>query len=197
MSAASAEVRWMRCVSLRVPRTPQGVCALLAPLVVWLRLPSCRKAILASGKRRAARCVCTRPSVHAVMVSWIVTIACSAWLASAAFQSIGIRMESSCSVVGCFRLAVVLSLAPGRATRHRASHVAPWTNAEWLSPHVGKEFFVSENLTVATERARTTAVPSGAVAFTLAGVGTEFDWFENKTDRVSVPLASLRVALRR
>lgn len=106
-------------------------------------------------------------------------------------------MQTSSLVAVVVSATAALSLAPSWATQRAASVTAHVPYAEWLSPHVGKEFFVSENLTVATERARTTAVPSGAVAFTLAGVGTDFVWFENKTDRVSVPLASLRVALRK
>ena len=106
-------------------------------------------------------------------------------------------MQTSSLVAVAVRPTAALSSAASWATPRGAAVTAPGPYAEWLSPHVGKEFFVSENLTVATERARTTALPSGAVGFTLAGVGTDFVWFENKTDRVGVPLASLRVALRK
>ena len=106
-------------------------------------------------------------------------------------------MQISSLVVVAVSATAALSFAPSWATQSGAAVTAHGPYAEWLSPHVGKEFFVSENLTIATERARTTSVPSGAVAFTLAGVGTDFVWFENKTDRVSVPLASLRVVLRK
>lgn len=80
-------------------------------------------------------------------------------------------MQTSSLVAVAVSATAALSLAPSWATQRAAAVAAHGTYAEWLSPHVGEEFFVSENLTVATERARTTAVPSGAVAFTLAGVG--------------------------
>lgn len=106
-------------------------------------------------------------------------------------------MQTSSSTAVVFCATAALSALPSLAALRPATVAFHASHSEWLSPHVGKEFFVSENLTVATERARTTALPSGAVAFPLAGVGTDFAWFENKTDRVSVPLASLRVALRK
>lgn len=48
---------------------------------------------------------------------------------------------------------------------------------------------------MATERTKTTVVPAGEGKFELAGVGEDFAWFENKSDRVCVPLATLRVVL--
>ncbi len=106
-------------------------------------------------------------------------------------------MQSSCSVAVVCSATAVLSLAPSFATQRPASIAADGRYSEWLSPHVGKEFFVSTELSVATEKARTAAVPAGAIAFTLVDVGQDYVWFENKTDRVSVPLAALRVSLRR
>lgn len=106
-------------------------------------------------------------------------------------------MQTSSLVAVAVSATAALSLAPSWTTQRGASVTAHGPCAEWLSPHVRKEFFVSENLTVATERTRTTAAPSGAAALPLAGMGTDFAWFEIKTERVSVPLASLRVALRR
>lgn len=69
------------------------------------------------------------------------------------------------------------------------------TYADWLVLHVGRPFYLSTDWTVATERTQTTAVPEGHGKFTLTGVGEDFAWFENKSDRVCVPLAALRVVL--
>ena len=106
-------------------------------------------------------------------------------------------MQTSSSVALVISAAAVLSLAPLFAMQRPAAVAVHGLYSEWLSPHVGKEFFVSTDLSVATERARTTEVPAGAIACKLVDVGQDYVWFENKTDRVSVPLAALRVALRR
>jgi hypothetical protein len=69
--------------------------------------------------------------------------------------------------------------------------------ADWLVPYIGKDFYVSADWTVATEKKRTSSVPVDSVAgeFTLAAVGQDFVYFENRSDRVCVPLAALRAVL--
>jgi hypothetical protein len=106
-------------------------------------------------------------------------------------------MQTSSLVAVAVRPTAALSSAASWATPRGAAATAPGPYAKRLSTHIGKQSFVSENLTVANDRTQSTAEPSGAVAFPLAGVATGFVWFENKTDRVGVPLASLRVALRK
>src|SRR5688572_7177380 len=68
--------------------------------------------------------------------------------------------------------------------------------ADWLVPYIGKPFYLSPDWTVATEKTRTFAVPDGAAEFTLAGVAQDFVYFDSKSDRVCVPLVSLRTVLK-
>lgn len=69
--------------------------------------------------------------------------------------------------------------------------------ADWLTPYIGKAFYLSPDATMATEKARTNAVPDGAEEVTLAGVGQDFAWFEGTSGHVCVPLVALRTAFKK
>jgi hypothetical protein len=95
------------------------------------------------------------------------------------------------SIVASTSLLMATSLLPkGLPTPPKAN-----SYADWLVLHVGRHFYLSADWTVAIERTKTTAVPAGEGKFELTGVGEDFAWFENKSDRVCVPLAALRVVL--
>jgi hypothetical protein len=68
--------------------------------------------------------------------------------------------------------------------------------ADWLVPYIGKDFYLSADWTVATEKKRTSSVPVDAAGeFTLAAVGQDFVYFESRSDRVCVSLVALRAVL--
>ena len=71
------------------------------------------------------------------------------------------------------------------------------TYADWLVAYIGKDFYLSPDWTVATEKRRTSAVPEGAREFKLAGVGPDFVYFDGASDRVCVPLVALRAVLNK
>lgn len=89
---------------------------------------------------------------------------------------------------------IALALTPSPVRSPEPPRLAE-TYAEWLEPQLGKAFYVSADATIATAKRRTSAVPEGAQEFTLAGIGEDFAWFENQTERVAVPLTALRVVL--
>ena len=89
---------------------------------------------------------------------------------------------------------MALALTPSAARRPERPRSAE-TYAQWLEPQLGKAFYVAVETVIATSKGKTSAVPAGAREFTLAGIGEDFAWFENRTERVALPLAALRVVL--
>ncbi len=105
-------------------------------------------------------------------------------------------MHKSWLVAAAVATTATLFMAPSAAPHRPATQRMAVTYADWLLPHVGKQFYLSADRTIATEKTRTSAMPVGADGeFTLAAVHQDFVYFENKSDRVCVPLTVLRTAL--
>jgi hypothetical protein len=90
---------------------------------------------------------------------------------------------------------VALLLAPATSPQRPAPQRMVNAYADWLVPYVGRDFYLSEGWTVATEKRRTSVVPEGAREFKLSGVGQDFVWFESASERVCVPVGVLRSVL--
>lgn len=103
-------------------------------------------------------------------------------------------MHKSWFLVPAVASAAVLFMASASAPQGAAPGNSYWTK---LAPHVGKSFYLTPEWNVATEKARTSAVPDGGLEFKLAALGDDFACFENHDQRVCVPLAALRVVLRK
>ena len=106
-------------------------------------------------------------------------------------------MRKSPFVALAVAVAAALLMAPSAPQQGPVPQRNAIAYGDWLVPYIGKPFYVSPDWTVATEKARTSAVPDGAAEFTLASVAQDFVYFESKTERVCVPLAALRAVLRK
>ncbi len=104
-------------------------------------------------------------------------------------------MNKSWFVTIAFAATVALLLAPSPSSQRPVPQRMANAYADWLVPYVGKDFYLSADWTVATEKDRTSAVPDGAREFKLAGVGQDFVYFESTSECVCVPLVVLRAVL--
>lgn len=85
-----------------------------------------------------------------------------------------------------------LFMAPSPATQHKAPHRLAVTYADWLTPYIGKDFYLNADFALAVEKRHVTVAPNGAREFKLTAVGQDFVCFENPEDRVCVPITALR-----
>lgn len=106
-------------------------------------------------------------------------------------------MQHSWLVTAAVASATAFFLAAPTAPQGSAPQRMNVAYGEWWVPYIGKAFYLSADWTVATEKTRTSAVPVGAVEFSLAAVGLDFAIFDSKSDRVCVPLTSLRAVLKK
>ncbi len=95
------------------------------------------------------------------------------------------------AVAATAALFMALSTPPQRPGPQRMANVY----ADWLVSYIGKDFYLSADWTVATEKKRTSAVPEGAREFKLAAVCQDFVYFESAADRACVPVVVLRTVL--
>ena len=88
-----------------------------------------------------------------------------------------------------------LFMAPSTAPQRPGPQRMATSYADWLVAYIGKDFYLSADWSVATEKKRTSNVPEGAREFKLAGIGQDFVYFESASDRVCVPVVVIRVVL--
>ncbi len=106
-------------------------------------------------------------------------------------------MHRSWWMVAAVAVAAASFLASSPPPQQAAPQRLAVAHGDWLLPFVGKEFYLSADATVATEKARTASVPAGAQDFTLTAVGHDFACFESRQERLCIPLGVLRVILRK